>query len=137
MLEELHSSGKSVEQVAAQAPWPRWMVWGGWCAIAHPSNSPPSTPAHASPYGAHAPRPVHPRYSTHYVLHFESGHYMIAGGGNQPSTHSVPYLPFRYQMLPWFLSAVERGRDGAQLAGMFERDADDEGAARGREMPPP
>ena len=59
------------------------------------------------------------------------------GGGNQPSTHSVPYLPFRYQMLPWFLSAVERGRDGAQLAGMFERDADDEGAARGREMPPP
>jgi hypothetical protein len=40
-------------------------------------------------------------------------------------------------MLPWFLSAVERGRDGAQLAGMFERDADDEGAARGREMPPP
>ena len=81
----------------------------------------PPTPRHI--YGAHAPRPVHPRYSTHYVLHFESGHYMIAGGGNQPSTHSVPYLPFRYQMLPWFLSAVERGRDGAQLAGMFERDA--------------
>ena len=23
---------------------------------------------------------MHPRYSTHYVLHFESGHYMIAGG---------------------------------------------------------
>ena len=49
LLEELHSSGKSVEQVAAQAPWPRWMVWGGWCAIAHPSNSPPPRPAHASP----------------------------------------------------------------------------------------
>ena len=113
----------------------------GWCGAAGARSRtrriPPSTPAHASPYGAHAPRPVHPRYSTHYVLHFESGHYMIAGGGNQPSTHSVPYLPFRYQMLPWFLSAVERGRDGAQLAGMFERDADDEGAARGREMPPP
>ena len=73
----------SARQVAAQAPWPRWMVWGGWCAIAHPSNSPPSTPAHASPYGAHAPRPVHPRYSTHYVLHFESGHYMIAGGATE------------------------------------------------------
>ena len=113
----------------------------GWCGAAGARSRTRRIrrprPAHASPHGAHAPRPVHPRYSTHYVLHFESGHYMIAGGGNQPSTHSVPYLPFRYQMLPWFLSAVERGRDGAQLAGMFERDADDEGAARGREMPPP
>ena len=113
----------------------------GWCGAAGARSRTRRIhrprPAHASPHGAHAPRPLHPRYSTHYVLHFESGHYMIAGGGNQPSTHSVPYLPFRYQMLPWFLSAVERGRDGAQLAGMFERDADDEGAARGREMPPP
>ena len=113
----------------------------GWCGAAGARSRTRRIhrprPAHASPYGAHASRPLHPRYSTHYVLHFESGHYMIAGGGNQPSTHSVPYLPFRYQMLPWFLSAVERGRDGAQLAGMFERDADDEGAARGREMPPP
>ena len=113
----------------------------GWCGAAGARSRTRRIrrprPAHASPHGAHAPRPLLPRYSTHYVLHFESGHYMIAGGGNQPSTHSVPYLPFRYQMLPWFLSAVERGRDGAQLAGMFERDADDEGAARGREMPPP
>ena len=113
----------------------------GWCGAAGARSRTRRIrrprPAHASPHGAHASRPLHPRYSTHYVLHFESGHYMIAGGGNQPSTHSVPYLPFRYQMLPWFLSAVERGRDGAQLAGMFERDADDEGAARGGEMPPP
>ena len=42
-----------------------------------------------------------------------------------------------------FLSSCEafvtlsQSKFGAQLAGMFERDADDEGAARGREMPPP
>ena len=69
---------------------------------------------------------------------------MIAGGGNQPSTHSVPYLPFRYQMLPWFLADVDRGRD-VEAMSLFERDgsggggggADGDLAARGREMPPP
>jgi hypothetical protein len=55
LLEELHSSGKSVEQVAAQAPWPRWMVWGGWCAIAHPANSPPPARPRLAAWRSRAP----------------------------------------------------------------------------------